>query len=341
MQEQPLTPLSNIPWLRWIDRTELPAIVIGCITFLVFLPFYNFDALPPRMPGQAGIFPPAFALCLLFLLHLARGANNDLGLLIRSGKIGTEQLHALAAGPRMALIELALGLYVGFQRVYSQLGYAYGGLDELMASGDLASTGFWVSNLSILLYTITQVHLLTFCIRQIRVFNRVARTYPVDLLTPELNNVISNPLIRFMLVGLIAISFGLLVFEMIPYNSMQKRLLVAGSIGTLIWLALVLLSLIPLFTLKSRISVAKLQELTCVRRAMQGDMKGLNQSQLADRMHEFTLPDLMYYEDRIKNIWEWPFEAHVRRLVIFGLIPPITWILAAVVESMFETVMFG
>ena len=293
------------------------------------------------MPGQAGVFPPAFALCLLFLLHLARGANNDLGLLIRSGKIETEQLHALAADHRMALFELVLGLLIGFDRIYSQIGYAYGGMDQLIASGDLSTTGFWVSNLSILLYTITQIHLLTFCIRQIRVFNRIARTYPVDLLTPELNNIISNPLIRFLLVGLIAISFGLLVFEMIPYNSMQRRLLLAGSIGIVIWLALVLLSLIPLFTLKSRISVAKIQELSCIRRAMQGDMGGLNQSQLADRMHEFTLPDLMYYEDRIKNIWEWPFEAHVRRLVIFGLIPPITWILAAVVESVFETVFFG
>ena len=207
--------------LSWLDRTELPSLLIGCLALLLFLPFYDFNALPPRMPGQAGMFPPAFALCLFFLLHLARGANNDLGLLIRSGKIGTEQLHALGAGPRMALLELALGFYIGAERIYSQIRFAYGGMDQLIAGGDLWTTGLWISSLSILLYTITQIHLLTFCIRQIRVFNHVARNYPVDLLTPELNNIISNPFIRFMLVELVAISFGLLVFEMSPYNSVQ------------------------------------------------------------------------------------------------------------------------
>ncbi|XOV86694.1 MAG: hypothetical protein ACFHX7_17200 [Pseudomonadota bacterium] len=49
----------------------------------------------------------------------------------------------------------------------------------------------------------------------------------------------------------------------------------------------------------------------------------------------------MYYEDRIKNIWEWPFEAHIRRLVIFVLLPPLTWILAAAVEILFENFLMG
>ena len=47
----------------------------------------------------------------------------------------------------------------------------------------------------------------------------------------------------------------------------------------------------------------------------------------------------MYYEDRIKAIWEWPFELHVRRLVIFGLLPPLTWVLAAGVEVVFEAML--
>ena len=47
----------------------------------------------------------------------------------------------------------------------------------------------------------------------------------------------------------------------------------------------------------------------------------------------------MYYEDRVKNIWEWPIEAHIRRLVIFGLLPPLTWVLAAAVEVVFESVL--
>ena len=69
--------------------------------------------------------------------------------------------------------------------------------------------------------------------------------------------------------------------------------------------------------------------------------KILPHSQFGDRLKHFTPADLMFYEDRIKAIWEWPFEAHVRRLVIFGLLPPLTWVLAALVEIMFETMLVG
>jgi hypothetical protein len=340
MQEEPLTPFSNMSWIKWIDRTELPPIVIGIIAFIFFLPFYDFNALPPSMPGQGGVFPPAFAICLLFLLYLARGANNDLGLLVRSNKIKVESLQSLSASRRMALLELAIGLYIGFERIYSQIYYAYGDLDQLLAAGDIYTAAFWAVNVSIVLYTILQVHLLLFCIRQIRTFNRIARELPVDLLAPDLNNIISNPLIRFALVGLLAISFGLLVYELVPYSSMQKRFMVTGLIGVLIWLVLMSFSLIPLFTLKSRVAVAKAQELNCIRRAIQGEPDSMEQSRLGSRIHEFALPDLLYYEDRIKNIWEWPFEAHIRRFIIFGFIPPLTWILAAIVESLFETLVF-
>ena len=34
------------------------------------------------------------------------------------------------------------------------------------------------------------------------------------------------------------------------------------------------------------------------------------------QLKDFSPADLMYYEDRVKNIWEWPIEAHIRRLVI-------------------------
>ena len=49
----------------------------------------------------------------------------------------------------------------------------------------------------------------------------------------------------------------------------------------------------------------------------------------------------MYFEDRVTNNGEWPIEAHIRRLVIFGLLPPLTWVLAAAVEVVFEGVLIN
>ena len=59
------------------------------------------------------------------------------------------------------------------------------------------------------------------------------------------------------------------------------------------------------------------------------------------QLKDFSPADLMYYVDRVKNIWEWPIEAHIRRLVIFGLLPPLTWVLAAAVEVVFESVLIN
>jgi hypothetical protein len=32
-------------------------------------------------------------------------------------------------------------------------------------------------------------------------------------------------------------------------------------------------------------------------------------------------------------LWEWPIAAHVQKLILFGLLPPLTWMLAATIEN--------
>jgi hypothetical protein len=313
-------------------------VVIGLAAFLVFIPFYNFNALTPRMPLQGAAFPPALALALMFLIQLTRGANNDLRQLVLSGKIDQEVLVSLAAGRNAARIELALGILIGADRVYSQVNFDQGVQHTL---SNMLSPSVLAVCFSIIAYTVVQVHLLTFCVRQVIVFRRIASTFEVDLMVPELHNAMSNPLIRFIVVGLIAVSFGLLVYEIIPYVSLQRRVLSGALIALLVWLILIIVSLIPLFILKSRIAVAKSMEINAIRQVMSGDPSGAKFSRFGPRLAEFSPADLMFYEDRVKNVWEWPFEAHIRRLVIFGLLPPLTWVLAAAVEVVFETLIIS
>ncbi len=337
MQQEPYTPLANIPWLKWVDRTQIPAFVIGFFALLLFVPFYNFNALTPRLPLEGAAFPPAFALALMFFLQLTRGAAGDLRQLIFAGKIDTSFLESLAASKSWARGELLLGLGIGAERVYAQLRFSAEDGDML----SMMSPGALVVCFSILAYTVVQIHLLAFCVRQVAVFRRVAKTFEIDLMAPELNNALSNPLIRFIVVGLIGISSGLLVYEMIPYQSLQMRVLESGALAIVIWLLLIFVSFVPLLILKSRIAVAKAMEISRIRQALQGNMAGIEHSQFGERLADFSPADLMYYEDRIKNIWEWPFQAHVRRLVIFVLLPPLTWILAAGVEIVFENILMG
>jgi hypothetical protein len=327
-----------MPWLSWIDRTELPPVVISIITCLLFLPFYNFGAMAPQLPFQGAAFPVAFALALMFLIQLTRGASGDLRLLILADKIDTSYHQSIGASKRIALVELTVGLVLGLQRVQSQINFNYSGpftMSEIMAPGAI------IVFLAIIFYTIVEVHLVAFCLRQVLVFRRIAKNFQVDLMTTELNNALSNPLIRFLMVGLVVTSFGMLLYQIVPFPSLQRRMLQGGSIAALFLMAMIVVSLVPLFILKGRIAVAKQIEITQIRQVLKGDFSGVSQSHFGQRLAEFTPADLMYYEDRVKNIWEWPIEAHIRRLVIFGLLPPLTWVLAAAVEVIFESVLIN
>ena len=338
MSDGPYTPASHLPWLRWLDQTELPAPVIAFIFFLLYIPFYDFRGISPQLPLEGGAFPPACALTLMFFLLLTRGAFNDLSQLIKLDKINVHHITAIAPSKRAAWIELAFGIGIGLERVYSQLKFASKGDPSVSQLMDPVAT---VIALTIVIYTVLQIHLLMFCLRQAMVFRRVAKDYRVDLLTPELNSSIANPLIRFFALGFVGISFGVLIFELVPYASLQRRVLEATFFAGFIWFLLLTLSTTPLFIMKSRISLAKKMEINLIRTVLRGETTNVNDSQFGERLATFSPADLMYYEDRINAIWEWPFEAQIRRFIFFGLLPPLTWVLAALVEIFFETFLVG
>ena len=314
MVERPTNPLTHLPWLRWIDQTEIPSVAIGIIACLIFLPFYEFNAMAPRLPFQGAAFPLAFALALMFLLQLSRGASNDLRLLIQADKIDTSYLESIGAGKKMAWLELILGCVIGLQRIRSQIKFD---LNETISLSELISPASIAVCLAILFYTVIEVHLVAFCLRQVMVFRRVAKNFQVDLMTTELNNALSNPLIRFLVVSLVATSCGMLIYQIVPFPSLQRRIFQGGSLAALFLAAMIVVSMVPLFILRARIAVAKQIEITQIRQALKGDFSGVGQSHFGAQLKDFTPADLMYYEDRVKNIWEWPIEAHIRRLVIF------------------------
>jgi hypothetical protein len=327
-QRYPFTPLANIPWINWVDRTALPVVIIGILAFACFLPFYSFNTITPQMPLQGAGFPPVMAMMLAFLLLLTRGAAADLRQLVNANKIDLSYLEALASSPKSARLELLAGLLIGCERIYSQVSFS---LDSNLETSVLLTPATAAVCLSILAVGVIEVHLLVFCVRQ------VAKQYKVDLRMPELNNMLSNPLIRFIAIGLITMSFGMVLYQLIPYPSLQRRVLESGMIAMMIWLVFMLVSLIPLFVLKSRMAVAKAMEINLIRQAIDGNMANARLSQFGERLAKFSPGELMYYEDRVKAIWEWPIEAQIRRLIIFGLLPPLTWVLAAAVEVIFET----
>jgi len=79
----------------------------------------------------------------------------------------------------------------------------------------------------------------------------------------------------------------------------------------------------------------KVQELNSINAALSGNFKALENSLLLGEDHPLKIA-LLSYRDRITEIKEWPFTERIRALVLFGILPPLSWVIAALIKIMIE-----
>jgi len=101
-------------------------------------------------------------------------------------------------------------------------------------------------------------------------------------------------------------------------------------------LIIISLYLFPYNRFRKRMRSRKSQELNCVSAALDGNLRALDHSLLKDELSPSKI-DLLYYQDRIRSIKEWPFTDRIRALVLFGILPPLTWVVAALIEIYIES----
>ena len=82
----------------------------------------------------------------------------------------------------------------------------------------------------------------------------------------------------------------------------------------------------PVLLLKKRIQVAKRKELAIVH-------QGIRELEAEPNYAPDAMTLLLTRQLFIESRWEWPIAGHVQKLIIFGLLPPASWVLAAVIEN--------
>ena len=100
-------------------------------------------------------------------------------------------------------------------------------------------------------------------------------------------------------------------------------------------LVIISLYVIPFNRFKARMRSEKAQELNSINAALSGNSRALESSLLMGEDRP-SKNDLRIYRDRITAIKEWPFTDHNRALVLFGILPPLTWVIAALIEILIE-----
>lgn len=152
--------------------------------------------------------------------------------------------------------------------------------------------------------------------------SRLARTMTVNLALLDGYSAISNSFVR--VVTLFSVVAALLIVGTVTLQN--------DTLLSLVFIAAILIVL-PFFVLLGRpvvILSKRIKEQKQIQiRAVQANL--LN---LSDHCAPGTRADFLSEQMFIESRWEWPISSHIQKLIFFGLLPPLGWVLAAIVENL-------
>ena len=194
----------------------------------------------------------------------------------------------------------------------------------------------WLVNLGLWISGTTLLHVFLLSHTQVRGLIESLKTAEIDLFhLDQFQHLVRQPL-RVLLIIAILASLNLVIFQFIRAEG-KEDFLYTTLLPILALMAILLFRhFAPLKSVRDRIAETKKKEIALIKSAIRGDRQGLRQSQIAHAAEEFTTPDLIQYEARIQSIREWPIEGVVQRVLLYGLLPPLAWVLAALVERIVD-----
>ena len=153
----------------------------------------------------------------------------------------------------------------------------------------------------------------------------------IDLLQLSQYSNIANPLVRFVVAALLFLTFGpfFVVLDPALGNAMQLGALALVIVST----PILLLYAYPILVLRNRIKEEKVRELSIVFQALEGDDEAITAARIRRPGPPLSIGDLLTHQMFVESRWEWPIASHLQKLILFGLLPPLTWVLAATIEN--------
>ena len=161
------------------------------------------------------------------------------------------------------------------------------------------------------------------------VFKRMARTISIDLLnvrtlTPFGSVAVSSTL---AIIGAQAL-FPLMALE----SNLETVIFLPGIIATTI--PMILIFVLPIWPVHKLVVARKRAELDRISR----EISQLSQPDGSDPRTYTALNPLLVYRQEIATVSEWPFDTSViSRLALYLIIPPLTWVGAALIEILIDT----
>lgn len=318
--------------LKQLDRTGLSHWLLGFGSFLTLtiVAIVNLIIVgypDPDMYKNSIAFTAIISFFLVFYIAMGRGWHADVLHFLDFDQNIEPALAIIKPGSRWVLFELVvvvLCVTINVQ-INDSIDFGY-------------STYFLVT---ICFFYGIQWVLIVLCVdvilRQLICLMRIIAIIRVDLLHADFYSTLANSMVRHVglyIFGVCIISLSYIVFTEGELSVGEMMLIMMP--WYLPGLIIISLYIIPFNHFKKRMRSRKMQELNSITAALGGNMKALGQTLLKDEANVSKI-DLLYYQDRISAIREWPFTDRIRALVLFGILPPLTWVIAALIEILIES----
>ncbi len=323
--------LSHLRVLELLDRTGLSAWLLGFGGFIVltvtgFSMLIVFQVPDPRMYSSTVAFCAIVAFLIVFYFSMGRGWHRDVVILIEFDRELQTAFDVLEPSRRVVVIESIFAVvcaFVNLQISGIKLDYS--------VFYALGISSFYVLQYLMIILSIDVI------LRQLISLMTITQKIRIDLLSAEIYSTLANSMVRH--VGLYIFGVCIIALSYITFTAGAlgpSEMLVAMMPWYLPGLIIISLYLIPYNHFHRRMHSRKFQELNSISSALAGNQAALGHTLLKDEPRPISKIDLLYYQDRIRAIREWPFTDRIRALVLFGILPPLTWVIAAIIEILIE-----
>jgi hypothetical protein len=233
-----------------------------------------------------------------------------------------------AKSKRLILIWLSIGGGAGLVHTYF-IYSAEGDLSNFLRMFDQLDLA---TNLATLFIWCLMMTIMSVLIDNALKFSRIGKKeVKVDLLNQQ--NL--TPLARVAVISTLAIIGALAIF---PLMFLQVEVNLLAMIPGMIALSIPMfwIFFLPIWPVHKRIKAAKHKELQSV----QAQIDELRTETQVDRQLMASLQPMLLYRSEIKHVSEWPFDSMaIARLMLYLIIPPLTWVGAALIEILVDSLL--
>ncbi len=319
-------------WLtKLVPNVRHGSLFIGVLIFVVLLAAHAalgvFGSADPRVAPEVAVF---FSVLIAYIIPVFRyitgltaEAVRDLAPVLREGDDAAYYMGSIRTRTlRTQLSFAAIGLVAGFAHNWLLSGSLARSADFVSNSAPAAA--LFVGTLTVWLVVMSVV---LFLVGNARLMLRIARRVNIDLLQPRAY----TPFARVAVSSTLALIGAQAAFPIMWINpDVSAEAAIPGLIATAA--AMLVLFALPLIGIHTPLAHAKRTTIETLDRAIK-DATDSNDptSQLA------ALNPLLTYRREIQSASEWPFDTSVAgRLALYLIIPPFTWIGAALIEMLLE-----